>query len=99
VEVHLFIKKAKHYYFFMIKDEFNEAREWIGTKLQFGINKDVNLFETTIRVLGGLLSAFHLSNEDEVIIRTKISVFSNQWFGLLITVQLTLDIRCTVTAA
>ncbi len=28
--------------------------------------KDVNLFETTIRVLGGLLSAFHLSNEDEV---------------------------------
>jgi len=82
----------------MIKDEFNEAREWIGTKLQFGINKDVNLFETTIRVLGGLLSAFHLSNEDEVIIRT-ISVFSNQWFGLLITVQLTLDIRCTVIAA
>ncbi len=76
----------------MIKDEFNEAREWIGTKLQFGINKDVNLFETTIRVLGGLLSAFHLSNEDEVLIRT-ISAFSNQWFELFITVQLTLDIR------
>ena len=25
--------------------------------------QDVNLFETTIRVLGGLLSAFHLSAE------------------------------------
>ena len=49
-----------------LQDEFNEAREWIGSKLQFGINKDVNLFETTIRVLGGLLSAYHLSNEDEV---------------------------------
>ena len=48
------------------QDEFNEARDWVGTKLQFGINKDVNLFETTIRVLGGLLSAYHLSNEDEV---------------------------------
>lgn len=49
-----------------LQDEFNEARDWIGTKLQFGINKDVNLFETTIRVLGGLLSAYHLSNEDEM---------------------------------
>jgi len=51
-----------------LKDEFNEARDWVINKLQFGINKDVNLFETTIRVLGGLLSAYHLSNEDEVII-------------------------------
>ena len=25
--------------------------------------QDVNLFETTIRVLGGLLSAYHLSND------------------------------------
>jgi len=52
----------------ILKDEFNEARDWVINKLQFGINKDVNLFETTIRVLGGLLSAYHLSNEDEVII-------------------------------
>ena len=27
------------------------------------IIKDVNLFETTIRVLGGLLSTYHLSKE------------------------------------
>ena len=29
-----------------------------------GVNRDVNLFETTIRVLGGLLSAFHLSEDN-----------------------------------
>ncbi len=67
-----------------LQDEFNEAREWIGTKLQFGINKDVNLFETTIRVLGGLLSAYHLSNEDEVSLTTKgdIIIFNNFFFSL-----------------
>lgn len=44
--------------------EFNEAKEWIKNKLSFTINKDVNFFETTIRVLGGLLSAFHLSKDN-----------------------------------
>ena len=29
-------------------------------------NKAVNLFETTIRVLGGLLAAFHLSAGDQM---------------------------------
>lgn len=43
--------------------EFEEAKNWVQQKLTFSINKDVNLFETTIRVLGGLLSAFHLSGE------------------------------------
>lgn len=27
------------------------------------MNRDVNLFEVTIRVLGGLLAAYHLSGE------------------------------------
>lgn len=43
--------------------EFNEAREWVANELDF--NKgDVNLFETTIRVLGGLLSSYHLTKDD-----------------------------------
>jgi len=44
-----------------LEDEYNEAFRWIETDLQFHINKDVNCFEMTIRVLGGLLSAFHLT--------------------------------------
>jgi len=46
-----------------LREEFAEARDWVRDKLNFSLNKDVNLFETTIRVLGGLLSAFHLSEE------------------------------------
>jgi len=46
-----------------LKEEFKEAQGWVRDNLNFDINKDVNLFETTIRVLGGLLSTFHLSGE------------------------------------
>ena len=46
-----------------LNDEFQEARDWVQQNLQFTTNKDVNLFETTIRVLGGLLSAYHLSGD------------------------------------
>jgi len=46
-----------------LKEEFAEARDWIDTNLKFTTDKDVNLFETTIRVLGGLLSTFHLSGD------------------------------------
>ncbi|KAL5989965.1 Mannosyl-oligosaccharide 1,2-alpha-mannosidase mns3 [Asimina triloba] len=44
----------------------SEAGNWIERHLAERINEkgSVNLFETTIRVLGGLLSAFHLSGGD-----------------------------------
>jgi endoplasmic reticulum Man9GlcNAc2 1,2-alpha-mannosidase len=38
------------------------AREWISTSLTWDQDQDVNTFETTIRMLGGLLSAHYLSN-------------------------------------
>lgn len=37
------------------------AREWISTSLSYTANHEVNTFETTIRMLGGLLSAYYLS--------------------------------------
>ncbi|KAI6703447.1 hypothetical protein NL676_012583 [Syzygium grande] len=45
----------------------SEAGSWIETQLLDRIKHkgQVNLFETTIRVLGGLLSAYHLSGGDE----------------------------------
>lgn len=46
-----------------LTEEFLEARDWVETKLSFDKNQEVNLFETTIRVLGGLLSAYHLSGD------------------------------------
>ena len=37
------------------------AREWISTSLNYDADHEVNTFETTIRMLGGLLSAHYLS--------------------------------------
>lgn len=45
------------------KERFASSVEWIGNNLRFDINKTVSIFETTIRVLGGLLSA-HLIASD-----------------------------------
>ncbi|XP_053328483.1 endoplasmic reticulum mannosyl-oligosaccharide 1,2-alpha-mannosidase [Spea bombifrons] len=46
-----------------LKDEFEEAKDWVATKLTFDKNVDVNLFESTIRILGGLLSTYHLTKD------------------------------------
>lgn len=50
-------------YIMGLEDEFSEGREWVSNFLTFDINRDVNLFEVTIRILGGLLSAYHLSGD------------------------------------
>ncbi|XP_014087995.3 endoplasmic reticulum mannosyl-oligosaccharide 1,2-alpha-mannosidase [Bactrocera oleae] len=50
-------------YIMGLEDEFTEGREWVSNFLTFDINRDVNLFEVTIRILGGLLSAYHLSGD------------------------------------
>ncbi|KAI8629283.1 glycoside hydrolase family 47 protein [Xylariaceae sp. FL1651] len=39
------------------------ARDWISNSLTYDQDQDVSTFETTIRMLGGLLSAHYLSNE------------------------------------
>ncbi|GJJ73398.1 endoplasmic reticulum Man9GlcNAc2 1,2-alpha-mannosidase [Entomortierella parvispora] len=46
-----------------LQKEFKEARAWVDTELSFDQEGEVNLFETTIRVMGGLLSAYHLSQD------------------------------------
>ena len=46
-----------------LTEEFDEAHKWVEEEMVIGVDKDVNLFETTIRVLGGLLSTFHLTGD------------------------------------
>ncbi|GJE97807.1 glycoside hydrolase family 47 protein [Phanerochaete sordida] len=46
-----------------LEDEYQRAREWVASKLDFEKDADFNTFETTIRVLGGLLSAHHLTGD------------------------------------
>ncbi|SCU80810.1 LANO_0B01222g1_1 [Lachancea nothofagi CBS 11611] len=45
------------------KTEILRVEDWVSTKLDYDIDVSVSLFETTIRMLGGLLSAFYLSDE------------------------------------
>jgi mannosyl-oligosaccharide alpha-1,2-mannosidase len=46
-----------------MKDEFKEATEWVRGHLSFAHVGHVSVFETTIRSLGGLLSAYDWSGE------------------------------------
>ncbi|XP_006454944.1 hypothetical protein AGABI2DRAFT_176302 [Agaricus bisporus var. bisporus H97] len=58
-------------YLMGLKEEYNRARLWLATEHTFDRNGNFNSFEarrflcpqTTIRVLGGLLSIFHLTED------------------------------------
>ena len=46
-----------------LTSRLTHAREWMTTSLSYEQDQEVNTFETTIRMLGGLLSAHYLSTE------------------------------------
>uniref|UniRef100_A0A1I7VN79 alpha-1,2-Mannosidase n=1 Tax=Loa loa TaxID=7209 RepID=A0A1I7VN79_LOALO len=54
-----------------LNDEFEEGRNWVAESLSFEKNHFVSFFETTIRVLGGLLSAYHLSGDQIFVHRAQ----------------------------
>ncbi|KAG5718272.1 Mannosyl-oligosaccharide 1,2-alpha-mannosidase MNS3, partial [Termitomyces sp. T112] len=54
--------------------EYARARAWVTDRLSFKRDGDFNTFETTIRVLGGLLSAYHLSNEDPLYLERAVEL-------------------------
>ncbi|CAN1156914.1 Alpha-mannosidase I MNS4 [Linum perenne] len=62
------------------KDRFTSSVDWIGKNLRFDINKTVSVFETSIRVLGGLLSA-HLIASDYAT-GMRIPSYDNQLLNL-----------------
>lgn len=47
-----------------MKEEFQKARDWVESSLNHNHNKMVSVFETTIRSLGGLLSAYDWSGDE-----------------------------------
>jgi len=54
-----------------LKDEFYEARDWVRDSLTFKNTYTVSVFETTIRELGGLLSAYDLSGDQAFLDKAK----------------------------
>lgn len=52
-----------------LETEYHRARNWVATELDFDRDGRYSTFEITIRVLGGLLSAYALSGKDEIYLR------------------------------
>jgi hypothetical protein len=46
-----------------LKDEFNEVRNWLIHNHTFNIDVDVSVFESNIRLVGGLLSTFVITED------------------------------------
>src|SRR6188472_3417461 len=44
-----------------LDEVFSEGVEWVKANLDFDVDGDVSVFETNIRLVGGLLSAWHCS--------------------------------------
>ncbi|XP_006652783.1 mannosyl-oligosaccharide 1,2-alpha-mannosidase MNS1-like [Oryza brachyantha] len=58
-------------YIMGLKDEFQRARDWVAESLSFDKDYDASVFETTIRVVGGLLSAYDLSGDQVFLEKAK----------------------------
>ncbi|GLJ43372.1 hypothetical protein SUGI_0900980 [Cryptomeria japonica] len=50
-------------YIMGLDEQFQKAKEWVTNSLDFNKDVDASVFETTIRVVGGLLSAYDLSGD------------------------------------
>lgn len=50
-----------------LQKEADEARELIATQLSFDHDMDVQNFEVTIRLLGGLISAYQMTNDERLL--------------------------------
>ncbi|KAK1416965.1 hypothetical protein QVD17_26085 [Tagetes erecta] len=58
-------------YIMGLDEQFQKAREWVANSLDFNKNYDASVFETTIRVVGGLLSAYDLSGDNVFLEKAK----------------------------
>ncbi|KAH0920757.1 hypothetical protein HID58_020775 [Brassica napus] len=58
-------------YIMGLDEQFQKAREWVATSLDFDKDYDASMFETTIRVVGGLLSTYDLSGDKMFLEKAK----------------------------
>ena len=50
-----------------LTEEFNEAVTWVHTQLRFDADTTISVFEFAIRVVGGLISAYHMSHDARIL--------------------------------
>jgi len=54
-----------------LDDEFKDGIEWVKTILDFDVDGEVSVFETSIRLVGGLLSAYHACGDPVLLAKAK----------------------------
>jgi mannosyl-oligosaccharide alpha-1,2-mannosidase len=54
-----------------LDDEFREGVEWVKHELDFDVDGEVSVFETSIRLVGGLLSAFHACGDPVLLAKAR----------------------------
>jgi hypothetical protein len=61
-----------------LHEEYQQARHWVANHLQFKEHNSVQFFEVNIRILGGLLSAYFLSDGDDMYLH-KAQQLGDRW--------------------
>ncbi|HEX3677473.1 MAG TPA: glycoside hydrolase family 47 protein [Sphingomicrobium sp.] len=54
-----------------LDDEFRAGVEWVKHELDFDVDGEVSVFETSIRLVGGLLSAFHACGDPVLLAKAR----------------------------
>src|SRR3954451_16881309 len=54
-----------------LDEEFREGVEWVKANLHFDVDGEVSVFETSIRLVGGLLSAYHACGDPVLLSKAR----------------------------
>jgi len=54
-----------------LDEEFRDGVEWVKSSLDFDIDGEASVFETAIRLVGGLLSAFHACGDPVLLAKAR----------------------------
>ena len=54
-----------------LDDEFRDGVEWVKRNLDFDVDGEVSVFETSIRLVGGLLSAWHACGDPVLLAKAR----------------------------
>ncbi|KXN74157.1 glycoside hydrolase family 47 protein [Conidiobolus coronatus NRRL 28638] len=64
-----------------LEEEYQKARDWVVNELTFAQDEYLNVFETTIRVLGGILSSHFLTGSHDQILIDKATDLADRLMG------------------
>jgi mannosyl-oligosaccharide alpha-1,2-mannosidase len=54
-----------------LDDEFRDGVDWVKANLSFDVDGEVSVFETSIRLVGGLLSAYHACGDPLLLVKAR----------------------------